>query len=438
MKAMNFMVRGTFFALFPHYDHTAPRGKEMVEQTVQRLKQLDEERPEVVLIPEPDNVRDPKAVRVYCEGSPIGYVAHEQADTAQRLFDAMHPIVPARITRVEAENGCRFYIEADMSEAALRKQFDKPEASDAWSDWQCTIPKFPMPELWKSCQVLEFQIERQFPVLTLEQVKNLRTFIQQWIEKSLHDFSVEAMQLRVRYMERLRALDNSVLEAEANRLEKQYAAICSGQRMTCRMKWWKELQQSRSMEHYWDMWRGSRKHDDLWRDLHTVDTQLRRMPDGLYFHIGDLACLFSTLRYRDDVTRPVLWDIYSLLLLRERICRELGIAMKPLPLDAYGVQPEDEGTPMPEALCSEEAREVLDKFRKAGMLDNRAQPLNLSNAERGLLAKTLSDELDIEKPWKVFADCWSMNAETLRRAYNKALDQAKSLTFQDKLKSILN
>ena len=314
----------------------------MVEQTERRLKQIDNERPEVILVPEPENVRDPKAVRVYCEGTPIGYVAHEQADKAQLLFDELHPIVPARITGVEAENGRYICIEAETSESALRMASDRNGARDAWSDWRCTLPKLPMPELWKSCQVLEFQIERQFPVLTLEQVKNLKNYLKLWIERSLHDFSVEAMQLRMRYAERLRTIGNGSLEAEAKRLEKQYAAICCGQRMGYRMRWWKELQQSEGMERYWDQWRSSRRHDNLWLDLHTVDSQLRRMPDGLYARIGDLSCFFATLRYRDDVTRSVLWDIYTLLLLRERLCRELGIAMKPLPMDAYGVQPEGE------------------------------------------------------------------------------------------------
>ncbi len=342
MSKMNFTVRGTIFALFPHYDQTDPRGREMVEQTVQRLKQLDKERPEVVLIPEPENMKDPKAVRVYCQGSPIGYVAHEQAGSAQQLFDALHPIVSARITGVEAEGKRNFYIEAELPEGTLRKPSVKDEAADAWKDWQCTLPKLPMPEVWKSCQVLEYLIERQFPILTLEQMKSLKTYIRLWTEKSLPDFSVEAMQLRMRYAERLRALGNSALEAEAIRLEKQYVAICCGQYTTSRMKWWRELQQSESMERYWDQWRCSRKHDNLWLDLHTVDSQLRRMPDSLYARIGDLTCLFATLRYRDDVTRPVLWDIYTLLLLRQRICQELGIAMKPLPMDAYGIVPEED------------------------------------------------------------------------------------------------
>ena len=345
---MNFMVRGAIFAWFPHYNQSDPRGREMVEQTVQRLKQLDAERPEVVLIPEPENPKDPKAVRVYCQGNPAGYVAHEQADKAQWLFDALHPIVPARITRVEAESELRFYIEADLPEGVLPEPTFTAEASDAWSDWQCSIPKFPMSDVWKNCQVLEYQIENQFPVQTLEQVKNLKTYLKLWVERSMHDFSVEAMQLRKRYIERLRGIRGGILEAEVKRLEKQYVGICCGERTTRRMQWWTEFKHSHHFDLYWALWRGSRKIDNLWRDLYTVDTQLRRMPDGLYAYIGNLNCFFAALRYRDDVTRSVLCDIYTLLLLRERICHELGIAMKPLPMDAYGVQPEDEDTPVHE------------------------------------------------------------------------------------------
>ena len=342
MSKMKLKVRGVIYAWYPQYSQTDPRGPEMVNEMVQRLKQLDQERPEVILMPEPENLHDPKAIRVYCKGFPMGYVAHEQTGEAHLLFDAQTPMVPAAIVGVEVESKGSVYIEAELNEAAIKRQFAKPEAVDAWKDWHCSIPKLPMPEVWKNCQVLEFQIEREFPVQTLEQVRNLKMYIKLWIDRSLHDFSVEAMQLRKRYIDRFRGIGNGALENEARRLEKQYAAICCGQRMTYRMKWWKELQQSAGMEHYWDQWRSSRKEDNLWRDLHTVDSMLRRMPDGMYAHIGDLSCLFAVLRYRDDVTRPVLWDIYTLLLLRERICRELGIAMKPLPMDAYGVEDDED------------------------------------------------------------------------------------------------
>ena len=342
MSKMKLKVRGVIYAWYPQYSQTDPRGPEMVNEMVQRLKQLAQERPEVILMPEPENFHDPKAIRVYCKGFPMGYVAHEQTGEAHLLFDAQTPMVPAAIVGVEVESKGSVYIEAELNEAAIKRQFAKPEAVDAWKDWHCSIPKLPMPEVWKNCQVLEFQIERECPVQTLEQVRNLKMYIKLWIDRSLHDFSVEAMQLRKRYIDRFRGIGNGALENEARRLEKQYAAICSGQRMTYRMRGWKELQQSAGMEHYWDQWRSSRKEDNLWRDLHTVDTQLRRMPDGMYAHIGDLSCLFAVLRYRDDVTRPVLWDIYTLLLLRERICRELGIPMKPLPMDAYGVEDDED------------------------------------------------------------------------------------------------
>ena len=349
---MKLTVRGVIFALFPHYSPTDPRGEEMVKQTVQHLKLLDHERPEVILVPEPENLRDPKAVRVYCEGSPIGYVAHEQTNEAQQLFDEVHSMVPARIVQVEAEDTRQFHIEADVPESARQGEPAKGESVNAWKDWQCSVPKFPMPADWQSCRVLEYLIDNQFPVHTLEQVKNLRTYIKLWMEKSLHDFSVEAMQQRKRYIERLRGIRGGALEAEVMRLEKQYVAICCGERMMCRMKWWTELQHSTHMEIYWDRWRSSRQKDNLWYDLYMVDTQLRRMPGDLYAHIGDLACLFAALRYRDDVTRSVLRDIYTLLLLRERICRELGIDMKPLPADFYGVEGEVEPiTPKAKETC---------------------------------------------------------------------------------------
>ena len=330
------------YALFPPTQPDLPAKEEMVRQTVQRLKQLDEERPEVILVPEPENPSDPRAVRVYCEGCHMGYVAHEQLTEAHRLFDASTPMVTARIVRVEAENGRNFFIEADVPTSALLKHAEKPEAVDAWKDWQCSIARLPMPDVWKNCQVLEYQIEKQFPVTTLEQVKNLKNYLKLWIDRSLHDFSVEAMQLRKRYIGRLRGIASGALENEAKRLEKQYAAICSGQRTTYRMQWWQQVQHSKSMERYWDEWHSSHKEDNLWLDLYKVDTQLRRMPGNLYALIGDLSSLFSTLRYRDDVTRSVLCDIYTLLQLRQRICRELGIAMKPLPLDAYGVKDDAE------------------------------------------------------------------------------------------------
>ena len=93
---------------------------------------------------------------------------------------------------------------------------------------------------------------------------------------------------------------------------------------------------------------------------------------------------------------------------------------------------------IPSEFRTSQACDLHDKLTKAGMLDGDWQPVGLSYAEKGMLAFYLADKLGVNNQWKVFAALWGMKAETLRRAYNKALDQNKSLLFQDELKKILS
>ena len=97
----------------------------------------------------------------------------------------------------------------------------------------------------------------------------------------------------------------------------------------------------------------------------------------------------------------------------------------------------DRTAELPDALCTPQAEALLAKLCDAGVLDAHWQPVGLTNTERGLLAKILSDELGIDTPWKVFGDCWQVNSGTLRTAYNQALNQRKSLHFQDRLKAVM-
>lgn len=92
---------------------------------------------------------------------------------------------------------------------------------------------------------------------------------------------------------------------------------------------------------------------------------------------------------------------------------------------------------IPDMLRTAQASALQEKLTEAGMMDKDWQPVGLSNAQKGMLAFYLSDKLGIDNRWKVFSALWGMNPETLRRAYNKALDQNKSLLFQDELKIIL-
>ena len=354
-----FTIRGLIFALFPKYEKNRPDSEEMEAHTLERLEKLERERPEIILMPEPENLCDSTAVRAWCEGSPIGYVAHEQTAQAGLLFDDEHLLVSARFAGINTEKKGEFFVTAELSEANLAKQFAPTAPSTAWKEWRCTVPALPMPDAWKDCRVLEFQLERLFPKPEPDDLPLLKTYLKMWTDKSLHDFSVDAMQTRKRYIDLLRSLHTPGLEIHAKRLDKQFTGICSGHRMTYRMQWWKEIQQSDSMNRYWDKWRSTRKEDNLWRDLYEVDLQLRRMPDDLYARIGDLACLFSAMRYRDDVSRRVLWDVYTLLLLRERLCRELGIRMQPLPMQGYRIDSyEEDEAPLPALTDARLARAV--------------------------------------------------------------------------------
>lgn len=99
------------------------------------------------------------------------------------------------------------------------------------------------------------------------------------------------------------------------------------------------------MERYWMRWT-TRAGREPWRDLYEVDRYLRQLPSRTYDYVGDLDT-FCTRLYSLDIPRGVLWHVYSLFLLRERLCRELGIAIQPLAPDAYDI----EGMEEDDALC---------------------------------------------------------------------------------------
>ena len=95
-------------------------------------------------------------------------------------------------------------------------------------------------------------------------------------------------------------------------------------------------------------------------------------------------------------------------------------------------------SPLPEEFKTSEAEQLMQKLVKAGLLNNNWQPVHLSIAERGYLADEISNRLKIEYKWKVMGTLWNENSETLRQGKNKAVGQAKTGLFIDKLKKILD
>lgn len=94
-------------------------------------------------------------------------------------------------------------------------------------------------------------------------------------------------------------------------------------------------------------------------------------------------------------------------------------------------------TEIPDILCTPEAKALHTKLQQAGMLDAGMQPIGLSNAEKGLLAFELAGRLNIQNQWQVFATLWGTTSGSLRSAYNRAIEQRKTMLFIEKLKNIL-
>jgi hypothetical protein len=92
---------------------------------------------------------------------------------------------------------------------------------------------------------------------------------------------------------------------------------------------------------------------------------------------------------------------------------------------------------IPESLKTDEAKDVLGNFIYNRLLTEDLQPIDLSGTEQALLAKYICDRLEIKDVWQVFGTLWNMKAETLRTYFNRALEQKKSLEFQEKLKNII-
>ena len=92
---------------------------------------------------------------------------------------------------------------------------------------------------------------------------------------------------------------------------------------------------------------------------------------------------------------------------------------------------------IPNELRTEKALEIKEKLMDAGMINENWQPVNLTNTESSMMAKVICEMLSISNPWKLFGNLWNRNPDALRSSFNKALEQRKTLVFQDKLKRII-
>ena len=114
------------------------------------------------------------------------------------------------------------------------------------------------------------------------------------------------------------------------------------------------------------------------------------------------------------------------------------IGAHPNPPEGRGKQSATSSAPtrggkLPDVLSTEQAMTLWQKAQRAGYVDENYQPL-ISRTQSALLADAMAELLGIREKWKVFETLW--NRKYMYRDYYEALNQKKSLEFQDELKML--
>ena len=112
---------------------------------------------------------------------------------------------------------------------------------------------------------------------------------------------------------------------------------------------------------------------------------------------------------------------------------QINVETRPHPLPVGRGETPTAETALPEALSTEKAMALWEKVRKAGYVNANYQPL-ISRTQSALLADAMAERLGIREKWKVFEALW--NRKNMYRDYYEALNQKKSLEFQDELKML--
>lgn len=99
---------------------------------------------------------------------------------------------------------------------------------------------------------------------------------------------------------------------------------------------------------------------------------------------------------------------------------------------------DDPAARMSDELKGEEGLAVLKNLQKHGLLDKNFYPLDLSSSESAVLAYQIAIALDIKEMWKVFSDLWNISPNALRAAYNRGMEQKKTMKFLDEISPLLN
>ena len=321
-------ILGAQYAANPDYKFGDPETPEMWARTIDMLSTLRDMRPRVVLKLEPTNPNDHLAVMARAMGNKIGYVCKGQRNKVRTMISqSKRGMLAADIGEVVVNKHGYLFVTLKCQEAV---DDSTQEPGFDWSGWQTDIPLLPPMDALHAEEEAEFILEEELlPHLMDVNITELQTYLGIWMEGSRHDMSHEASRQRELYIKLLEESPRGEVRELANELKHQSGSMCCRHRLEERtLEWWPRLVDSVEAADMWGRWR-EQTQGQLWGGLQLIDDLLRQLPGNLYQNISHMEALFSQLYYL-CIPRDALTTILSLLVLRERTCRELGIEMRPI------------------------------------------------------------------------------------------------------------
>ena len=180
--------------------------------------------------------------------------------------------------------------------------------------WLSDLPLLPPSEQLQAEEEAAFVLENVFfPKLNECDVHELATYVNIWLEGSLHDLSREARQKRALYIELLEVAKDKEVRQLAEALKEQRRRICEREPLDeMATEWWQQRQEGHDVQRLWQQWR-LKNDNKLWAGLRLIDSLLRQMPGDLYGDIGQMDVVLSRLYYLNTPRRAKTIEAFNRL-----------------------------------------------------------------------------------------------------------------------------
>lgn len=94
-------------------------------------------------------------------------------------------------------------------------------------------------------------------------------------------------------------------------------------------------------------------------------------------------------------------------------------------------------TTLPDELNTTDGLAIMQRLVDSKLVDMDYQPIGMTWSEKGILVDELSNRLNISDKWQVFGTLWHLKPQSLRTAYNKAMDMKKTSVLFDKIRKVI-